>query len=84
MFSVTVRAGTIAAARFGAVGCPHVIAACEWVCREAEGRPLAFLSALTVREISAALSAPVEKTGSLLVVEDALQRLTHALETAAQ
>ena len=79
VFSATAAGGRITAARFGALGCPWVIAACEWACRQAEGGPVAGLRSLDAAAIGAALGAPAEKTGSLLVVEDALAELGHAL-----
>ena len=71
--------GRIARMRYGAFGCPWVIAACEWACRQAEGGPVSRPGALDAAAMAAALAAPAEKTGSLLVVEDALAELGRAL-----
>lgn len=79
VFSATAADGRITAVRFGALGCPWVIAACEWACRQAEGTSAAGLAALDAAAIARALDAPAEKTGSLLVVEDALAELARAL-----
>ncbi|WP_405242665.1 hypothetical protein [Lentisalinibacter salinarum] len=83
VFSAGVAGGRIARMRYGAIGCPWVIAACEWACRQAEGGPTAGLSTLTAAAIAGALAAPAEKTGSLLVVEDALAELGRTLAAAA-
>ncbi len=82
VFSAAATGGRIASMRFGALGCPWVIAACEWACRQAEGEPLAGLASLDAGVLAAALGAPAEKTGSLLVVEDALGALARALTAA--
>ncbi|WP_405231771.1 hypothetical protein [Lentisalinibacter salinarum] len=83
VFSAGVAGGRIARMRYGAIGCPWVIAACEWACRQAEGGPTAGLSTLTAAAMAGALAAPAEKTGSLLVVEDALAELGRTLAAAA-
>jgi len=79
VFSAGVAGGRIARMRYGALGCPWVIAACEWACRQLEGGPVAGLGAVDAAAMAAALAAPAEKTGSLLVVEDALVELGRAL-----
>jgi NifU-like protein involved in Fe-S cluster formation len=84
VFSAAAAGGTIASMRFGALGCPWVIAACEWACRQAEGAPVAGLTSLDAAALAAALGAPAEKTGSLLVVEDALGDLAQALAAAGE
>jgi hypothetical protein len=70
-FDLEVAAGTISAARFVAFGCPHVIAACDIVCAEAEGTPLGVRLPQSPQVLLERLGAPVEKLGRLLVVEDA-------------
>jgi len=67
--------GQISALRFRAWGCPHLIAACESFCADYEGRPLAELSRFQAADIMRKLSVPVEKTGRILVLEDAVQLL---------
>jgi len=84
VFSAAAAGGTIESMRFGALGCPWVIAACEWACRQAEGGPVAGLASLDAAAFAAALQAPAEKTGSLLVVEDALAELARALAAAGE
>ncbi|MGI9248338.1 MAG: iron-sulfur cluster assembly scaffold protein, partial [Woeseiaceae bacterium] len=67
--------GQIIALRFRAWGCPHVIAACESFCADYEGRPIDSLSAFQARDIMRNLSVPAEKTGRILVLEDAVRSL---------
>jgi NifU-like protein involved in Fe-S cluster formation len=68
-FDLELSAGSISAARFLAFGCPHVIAACDILCEEAEGRRLEPPQSPKV--LLERLAAPVEKLGRLLIVEDA-------------
>jgi len=71
--------GRITALRFRAYGCPHVIAACEAFCRGWEGRPVADLGAFAAADIIDDLSVPVEKTGRILVIEDAVRALERSI-----
>jgi len=77
--SASVADGRIAALRFRARGCPHVIAAVEWVCRHYEGEPLKALEKFPTARIMEDLAVPIEKTGRILVVEDAIQSLGRSL-----
>ncbi|MGB5577481.1 MAG: hypothetical protein WBM88_08735, partial [Woeseiaceae bacterium] len=61
--------------RFRAWGCPHVIAACERFCSRYEGRPRESLGEFRAADIMRDLSVPVEKTGRILVLEDAVRSL---------
>ena len=69
----------IEALRFRALGCPHVIAAAEALCAGLEGRPVADLLELRASDLMERLSVPVEKTGRILVVEDAVRLLGQAI-----
>lgn len=77
--SAAMESGTIRALRFRAYGCPHVIAACEVICREFEGKPLAALEAFDSAQIMTDLAVPAEKTGRILVVEDTVRSLVAAI-----
>ena len=77
-FVLRVLEGRIAAVRYRAYGCPHTLAACEWLARQLEGR--AFTGgALEAPGVgsplawSERLGLPPAKLGRLLVIEDALQ-----------
>lgn len=67
--------GIIAKMRYRTWGCPHLIAAAEVVCRRLENGPVSGLSALDVSALIEQLSVPVEKTGKLLLLEDALKAI---------
>ncbi len=70
-----VHGGIVVAARFRAWGSPHVIAAASLAAARLEGQPAASLSLPGAEELLAALEAPADRLGRLLVVEDALQAL---------
>ena len=67
--------GRISAMRFRAWGCPHVIAACEAACAELEGRPVDALLEFSGNDLMENLPVPAEKTGRILVLEDAVRSL---------
>ncbi len=73
--SAVAKAGTIEAMRFRAWGCPHLIAAAEWLCGYYEGRPLAALEEFPRAPIMENLAIPTEKTGRILVLEDTVRSL---------
>jgi NifU-like protein involved in Fe-S cluster formation len=77
--AATEEDGRIRALRFRAWGCPHVIAACECFCVEYEGRPVQSFSGFQASDIMRILSVPVEKTGRILVLEDAVRSLGRVL-----
>ncbi|MBT8085034.1 MAG: iron-sulfur cluster assembly scaffold protein [Woeseia sp.] len=56
---------------FRAFGCPHLIAAAERFCDEFEGRPARDMTASPARDSLQELEIPVEKTGQILLLEDA-------------
>ena len=78
---LTARAvgGSIRRLRFRAWGCPHVIAAAEAFCAGYEGRPAADLQTFAAAQLMQSLPVPVEKTGRILVLEDAVRSLGQML-----
>ena len=70
-----VEADTISRLGFAAWGCPHLIAAAEAFCREYEGQDPADLLEFSASDLMERLSVPVEKTGRILVLEDAVRSL---------
>ena len=68
--------------RFSAWGCPHFIAAAEMLCAALETRTLAELGTFDIRDIQKVLAVPVEKTGRILTLEDALEALKASLSQA--
>jgi len=67
--------GKILALRFQAWGCPHVIAAAEAFCTDYEGRPASELLEFSATDLMQSLAVPVQKTGRILVLEDAVRSL---------
>jgi NifU-like protein involved in Fe-S cluster formation len=65
----------IDALRFQAWACPHVIAAAEAFCSDFEGRPATDLLEFSSSGLMQSLAVPVEKTGRILVLEDAVRSL---------
>jgi NifU-like protein involved in Fe-S cluster formation len=78
-----IEAGQFRAIRFRAWGCPHLIAACESFCAGYEGRAVRALSDFESSDIMRKMSVPVEKTGRILVLEDAVRLLGRAIRDAS-
>ena len=68
----------IAEAKFLAFGCPHTIAAGDWLVSQAQGMQLQPQLPLPVDALQQQLDVPVEKLGRLLTVEDAWLAATRA------
>ncbi len=66
--------------RHRVLGCPHLIAAAEALCRRAEGRAVATATSFDRSELMALLDVPVEKSGRILLLEDAWRMLCQGLE----
>ncbi|HET6628772.1 MAG TPA: iron-sulfur cluster assembly scaffold protein [Woeseiaceae bacterium] len=77
--SASGNAGRLSAVRFRAFGCPHLLAAAEAFCAEVEGQPVTALLARRVPALMERLAVPVEKTGRLLLLEDAAKALAREL-----
>ncbi len=60
---------------FRAYGCPHLIAAVEAFCAEYEGCEPAALEGFSGADLMHNLPVPHEKTGRILVLEDAVRSL---------
>ena len=71
--------GRVKALRFRAWGCPHVIAAAEAACARLEKAAVAELLEFSAVDLMTELPVPVEKTGRILVIEDAVRSLGQAL-----
>ena len=77
--SASVADGQIETMRFRAWGCPHLLAAAEFACDYYEGRSVADLDKFPSARIMEYLAVPAEKTGRILVLEDAVRSLGHRL-----
>ncbi len=75
VLSAVVDEGTIRVLRYQVFGCPHLIAAAEAFCGEAEGKALTALTELEVPNLMSSLAIPVEKTGRVFILEDAAKAL---------
>lgn len=65
------QAPTVAAVRFLAYGCPHVIAVADWVAHAAVGGVAQGSLPESVASLRLRFEVPIEKLGRLLIVEDA-------------
>lgn len=73
------EADRLASMSFQAFGGPHLIAAAEWVCREYEGGPASLLKQFRADHLAEVLDIPIENTGHILLLEDAIQSLLKKL-----
>jgi hypothetical protein len=84
--SIVLAAGvagdTIGEMRFLARGCPHLIAAAEGLCKEREQGAVTGLCVFALAEMLQRFAIPVEKTGRILLLEDALRSLWAQYESA--
>jgi NifU-like protein involved in Fe-S cluster formation len=74
----------LAALRFLVWGCPHLIAAAEAFCDQYESRRIDELETFRATDLMQTLAVPVEKTGRILVLEDAVQALWRAARDLAE
>jgi len=79
-FQLRILHGAIHSVRYNAYGCPHTVAAAEWIAERLEGRPAGALDELSMRMCLEILGIPVEKLGKLLLLEDALAACRRSLD----
>ncbi len=60
---------------FRARGCPHFLAACEWLCQTCSGKAASELDVFKPAEIMQTLAIPAAKSARILVLEDAVREL---------
>jgi len=65
--------------RFRVFGCPHLIAAAEELCSRFQGKAPQALQDVPVAQLMELLEVPVEKTGRMLLLEDAAHSLARAI-----
>ena len=75
--------GIITEMRYRVRGCPYLIAAAEALCKEREQGAVAALSSFALAELMEMLAIPVEKSGRILLLEDALKSLWAQYSDAA-
>ncbi len=74
VFHIGIDDGRIGEITFQAFGCPHTIAACSVLTERLTGLPVVALDDVQPAELAASLDLPVEKTGRMLIIEDALRK----------
>ncbi len=79
-FEARIQDGQISRIAFQAYGCPHTIAACSVAAQGLDGAPADALLRVDLDELIRALDVPVEKTGRLLIMQDALHDCFQAWE----
>jgi len=79
-FEARIQAGQIDEIVFQAYGCPHAIAACSLISERLTGRPATELERLDPQVLIQELGVPVEKTGRMLILQDALHDCFRAWE----
>lgn len=80
VLSAGIDGGIFNEVRFRVFGCPHLVAAAEEWCRQVEGNRASSRTGPAIAGLMDLLDVPVEKTGRLLVLEDAWAALGRALE----
>jgi len=75
--------GQIEALGFQVWGCPHLIAAAEETCVSLEGKPVSDLLEFSAADLMQSLAVPTEKTGRILVLEDAVRSLGSIVRDAS-
>jgi NifU-like protein involved in Fe-S cluster formation len=70
-FDLQVREGIVMAARFLAFACPHTVAVSAWLAEQAVGKPVNPRLPESLQYLQERFGMPVEKTGRLLIIEDA-------------
>ena len=84
VISAVIEGGRVALLRYRVFGCPHLIAAAEAFCESVEGKPASDLGGLDVQRLMADLEIPVEKTGRVFILEDAVRALHIAVTTDSE
>ncbi|NOX67854.1 MAG: iron-sulfur cluster assembly scaffold protein [Gammaproteobacteria bacterium] len=83
VLAAVVSDGILAVLRFRVFGCPHLIAAAELTCERFEGEPVKKLQDFSVSDLMETLGVPVEKTGRILRLEDAVRALLLQIDRTA-
>jgi NifU-like protein involved in Fe-S cluster formation len=78
VFHIGLNDDRIGEITFQAFGCPHTIAACSVLAERLTGCPIESLGDIRPDELAACMDLPVENTGRLLVIEDALSKCSTA------
>ena len=71
-FQVELTGARIDRVRFQAYGCPHSVAAADWVASELEGKSVDAMAGIDLTDVASRVGLPREKHGKLLRIEDAI------------
>ncbi len=74
VFTAGVNDGLIAEMKFQAFGCPHTLSACALAVERLTGCSPDALMTMGPADLAADFEVPDEKTGRLLIIEDALRK----------
>lgn len=77
-FDVRIDVDRVERITFLAYGCPHTIAACSLATERLTGQPAEALTGLDIDGLARELDVPVEKTGRMLLLQDALHQCFRA------
>lgn len=72
-FQIQIQGETVERVRFRAYGCPHTLAAADWLAERLEGGSVAALASTDLDVLARDIGLPREKHGKLLRLEDALR-----------
>ena len=78
LLAAQIDGNIISRLRYRVFGCPHLIAAAEELCARLEGGTVDALQDVPVAQLMELLEVPVEKTGRLLLLEDAANSLARS------
>lgn len=78
-FVLEIDDDVVARAGYEVFGCPHAVAAADWIAEWLAGRPIDAVGRLDVHDVAKRLGVPVHKLGKLLRIEDALLACTDQL-----
>lgn len=81
-FEASFAEGRIEALRFVASACPHTLAAADFLCEYFTGKAVDELNRPALSKMLSGFAIPAEKTGRILMLEDALQNLYSAFNKA--
>jgi NifU-like protein involved in Fe-S cluster formation len=70
-FDLQCESGTLQAARFLALACPHTIAVSAWLAEQSVGKAVTRTLPESVQELRDRFDVPVDKMCRLLIIEDA-------------
>jgi len=71
-FQVQLQGETIESVRYRAFGCPHTLAAADFIAGDLEGKSVDALISIDLTAVAQQIELPREKYGKLLRIEDAL------------